>query len=141
MQARAPVFRRAVRVVSARCLLFLTRKTPPQTSTPLDGLLRSCLQALSSLRRNFVLAGTDKTTAFVEAALAGTTYLATDNLGRMEKSPLFNKRARKVLKDFGPALAIVGLTVFNAGENERPLERRVPTPFPSGENKHISNAS
>lgn len=32
----------------------------------------------------------------------------------MEKSPLFNARVRKVLKNFGPALVILGLTVFNA---------------------------
>ncbi|GMH89291.1 hypothetical protein TL16_g11414, partial [Triparma laevis f. inornata] len=69
-------------------------------------------EALQSLRREFLM-GADKTRAFVSAVLAGGTFWMTDRVSGMERSYLFNKKVRRMIKDFGPALIIISLSLLN----------------------------
>ncbi|GMH91101.1 hypothetical protein TrVE_jg5042 [Triparma verrucosa] len=69
-------------------------------------------EACNSLRREF-LKGSDKTRAFVCAGLAGSTFWMTDKVSGMERSVLFNEKTRRMIKDFGPAIIIITLSILN----------------------------
>ena len=82
-------------------------------------------EASSSLRRNFLLAGKDKSTAFVSAALAGGSFMGTDKVSKFNKSKYFSPPIRNLVRDFGPVIVIVTLTLINQLSFLRPFS--VPT--------------
>ncbi|GMI11332.1 hypothetical protein TrRE_jg13577, partial [Triparma retinervis] len=64
-------------------------------------------EAGSSLKRNFVVAGKDKSTAFVSAVLAGGSFMGTDKVSKFNKS-----KTMKWLCSI-PALLLTGLFYFD----------------------------
>lgn len=71
-------------------------------------------EALSSLRRNFVLADPmNLTMPFVSLGMAWATFWSTMGVTGFDRSKFFNARVRKVVKNFGPVTIFVLLTMLN----------------------------
>eukprot|EP00547_Thalassionema_nitzschioides_P010419 CAMPEP_0194229072 /NCGR_PEP_ID=MMETSP0156-20130528/43701_1 /TAXON_ID=33649 /ORGANISM="Thalassionema nitzschioides, Strain L26-B" /LENGTH=526 /DNA_ID=CAMNT_0038961609 /DNA_START=387 /DNA_END=1967 /DNA_ORIENTATION=+ len=72
-------------------------------------------EAMSSLRRNFVTAADpmNLTMPFVALGMALTTFWSTMEVTSIEASKFFTKRVRNRIKDFGPVVIFVVMSIIN----------------------------
>lgn len=71
-------------------------------------------EAIASLQRNFATAdSTNLTTPFVALGMALSTFSATTSVAAFESSKFFNQKVRTLVKDFGPVVIFVSMTLLN----------------------------
>jgi HCO3- transporter family len=71
-------------------------------------------EATRNLAAGFMLAGADKTRPFMTLALALSTWLVGRGLSSLRSSRFLFRRARNVLSDFGPCIAIASMSALAA---------------------------
>jgi hypothetical protein len=82
-------------------------------------------EAVSSLKRNFVLADPNNLTMpFVALAMALSTYWKTMQVTMFQNSKFFTQKVRTFVKDFGPVAIIVLMSMLN----QRPWVKSVQIP-------------
>mmetsp|Transcript_39421 Transcript_39421/g.82426 ORF Transcript_39421/g.82426 Transcript_39421/m.82426 type:complete len:548 (+) Transcript_39421:229-1872(+) len=71
-------------------------------------------EAVSSLRRNFINADPlNLSMPFVALSMALGTFVGTMNVVKFEASKFFNRKVRKIVKNFGPVSVILLFTLLN----------------------------
>lgn len=97
---------------SSKLIRYCTRFT----DEVFNGLLsvNFSYEALSSLRRNFVLADPmNLTMPFVALGMALSTFWSTMQVTSFQASKFFNQKTRTIIKDFGPVTIFVAMTLLN----------------------------
>jgi hypothetical protein len=97
---------------SSKLIKYCTRFTDEVFNGLLS--LNFIYEALSSLRRNFVLADPmNLTMPFVALGMALSTFWATMQVTSFQTSKFFNHKARTIIKDFGPVTIFIAMSVLN----------------------------
>lgn len=97
---------------SSKLIKYCTRFT----DEVFNGLLsfNFLYEALSSLRRNFLLADPmNLTMPFVALAMALTTFFSMMMAIAFQTTRFFNKKARAVIKNFGPVTIFILMSIIN----------------------------
>lgn len=97
---------------SSKLIRYCTRFTDEVFNGLLS--LNFIYEALSSLKRNFVLADPmNLTMPFVALGMALSTYWTTLQVTAFQSSKFFSQKARTVIKDFGPVIVFVAMSILN----------------------------
>jgi HCO3- transporter family len=98
---------------SSQLIRFCTRFTDEIFNALLS--LNFTYEAVSSLRRNFQLADpSNLTMPFVSLGMALVTHFTTMQVAYFDRSKYFNQKARTIVKDFGPVIIFIGLSILNS---------------------------
>lgn len=98
---------------SSKLIRYCTRFTDEIFNGLLS--LNFIYEAMSSLRRNFVMAADpmNLTMPFVALGMALTTFWSTMKVTAFEASKFFTQKARNQIKDFGPVVIFVVMSIIN----------------------------